>query len=49
VRADVRLVQRRGVQDGVDALHRLADELAVGDRPDDRGVWPGEDVEADGV
>ena len=45
VRADVRLVQRRGVQDRVDALQAAAHERAVGDRSDlgrERAV---EDVE----
>ena len=30
---DMRLVQRRGVQHGVDALHACPDEVAIGDRP----------------
>ena len=49
VRADMRLVQRRGVQDRVRAPQRLLDEVAVGDRPDERRVRRGEDVKPDGV
>ena len=47
VRADVRLVQRRGVEHGVGALHRLAHERAVGDRADDGRVRRREHVEPD--
>ena len=38
VRADVRLVQRRGVEHGVGAPHRLAHDGAVGDRARRRSV-----------
>jgi hypothetical protein len=45
MRADVRLVQRRRVDDGVGALHRRADDRAIGDRAGDRGVGRLEDVQ----
>ncbi len=47
VGGDVRLVQCRRVQDGVDALDAPPNESSVDDRPDRRGVWRVEDVEAD--
>ena len=43
------LVQRRRVQDGVDAVERAPHELAVGDRADQRRVGRGQDVEPDDV
>ena len=47
MRADVGLVQRRGVQDGVGAGDRAPHERAVGDRADQRRVRRGQDVEPD--
>ena len=43
----MRLVQRRGVEDAVGALHHGAHERAVGDRPDDGRVRRREHVEPD--
>ena len=45
----MRLVQRRRVQDGVDAAQRVADERAVRDRADQRRVRGREDVDRDDV
>jgi hypothetical protein len=45
VRADVRLVQGRGVQHVVDAGEGAADRVAVGDRARDGGEGQGQDVE----
>jgi hypothetical protein len=49
MRADVRLVQRRGVHDRVHAVDAAPHERGVGDRADDRGVRRREHVEPDGV
>ena len=46
VAADVRLVQRRGVQHRVDARDRAARDVAVGERPDEVGVGRGQEVGA---
>ena len=43
--ADMRLVQRRRVQDRSDPSHRARDDGAVGDRADDVRERRGEDVE----
>ena len=45
MRRDMGLVQRRGVEDRVDALHAARDASAVGDRPDLVGERPGNEVE----
>ena len=47
MRADVRLVQRRRVQHGTDALDRPADDRAVLHRADHVRVGRGQHVEAD--
>ncbi len=44
---DMRLVQRRGMEDRIDALHGARDQGAVGDRADLVGERSGNDVEAD--
>ena len=47
MRRDMRLMQRRRVNDDADALHRARDRGAVGDRGDLVGERPRNDVEPD--
>ena len=49
VRADMRLVQGRSVQDRVDPVHAARDKGPVGDRPDNVGERTRNDIETDDV
>ncbi len=47
MRRDMRLVQRGGMQDRIDAMHRVRNECPIDDRPDEIRIRRGKDIDAD--